>query len=85
MDTLFLTRWEKNKVRIITGSFNSGYGHGFENTFMKFGKGLEDSSAHHRIVEYTIGGMNWMVRYEANGYFDNNPGGEVSTTIGRVL
>ena len=39
--TLFLTRWEKNKVKIITGSFDSDYGHGFKNRFVKFRKDLK--------------------------------------------
>ncbi|KAF8855691.1 hypothetical protein BDZ45DRAFT_654934, partial [Acephala macrosclerotiorum] len=75
-ETLFLTRWEKNWVQIITGSFNSGYGHEFENAFLKFEEGLEDSSTHHRIVEYEIGGMKWVVRFEADGYIKDDPGNE---------
>jgi hypothetical protein len=68
-DTLFLTRWEKDTHKIITGSINSGSGHEFEKAFLKFEKGLEESSSHHRIAEYEIGGMKWVVRYEADGYF----------------
>jgi hypothetical protein len=66
--TLFLTRWEANSVRIITGSLNSGYGYEFEKAFLKFEEDLGDSSTHHRILEYEIGGMKWVVRYEADGY-----------------
>jgi hypothetical protein len=80
-ETLFLTRWEKNPVRIITGSFHSGHGHEFENAFLKFEEGLEDSSSHHRIEEYEIGGMKWVVRFEADGYFEEDRGSEGSTIV----
>jgi hypothetical protein len=80
-ETLFLTRWEKNPVRIITGSFHSGHGHEFENAFLKFEEGLEESSSHHRIEEYEIGGMKWVVRFEADGYFEEDRGSEGSTIV----
>jgi stalled ribosome alternative rescue factor ArfA len=49
-ETLFLTRREKSQVGIITGSFNSDYGHEFEHAFPKTEEGLEDSCAHHRVA-----------------------------------
>jgi hypothetical protein len=69
----------------LTGFFNSGYRHEFENAFLKFEEGLEDSSAHHRIQEYEICRMKWVVRFEADGYFENDsPGNEDggTTTVG---
>ena len=80
--TLFLTRWEANSLRIITGSLNSGYGHAFEKAFLKFEEDLRDSSAHHRIIEYEIGGMKWVVRYEADGYFNDKQENVESMVVG---
>ncbi len=80
--TLFLTRWEANPVRIITGSLNSGYGHEFEKAFLKFEEELKDSSTHHRIIEYEIGGMKWVVRYEAEGYFKDKQENEGFMAVG---
>jgi hypothetical protein len=76
-NTMIFTRWEKDSYRFVTGSFNSGYGHEFEKAFIKFNSDLEDSMAHHRIIEYEIGGMKWVVRSEADGYFEEDDSGVV--------
>jgi hypothetical protein len=39
-DTMLFTRWEVNAVQIITGSYNSGYGHEFEKAFTQFDREL---------------------------------------------
>jgi len=80
--TLFLTRWEANSVRIITGSLNSGYGHEFEKAFLKFEEELKDSSTHGRIIEYEIGGMEWVLRNDAHGYFDEQQENEGFMAVG---
>jgi len=67
-NTLFLTRWEKNYNLLFSGSFNSGFGHSFESEFLGYENGMEESCSHHRMVEYEIGGMKWVVRFEADGY-----------------
>ena len=79
--TLFLTRWEANSRQIIIGSLHSGHGHEFEKTFLKFEEGLEDSSSHHRIIEYEIAGMKWVVRFEADGYVENEPENKGSMVV----
>ncbi len=71
-NTMFFTRWEQNHMQIINGFFNSGYGHEFEKAFTKFHEDLANSSGHHRIVQYNLGGMKCLVRYEADAYFDDN-------------
>lgn len=89
-ETLFLTRWERNQQTFLTGTCmpadKAGYGHSFEDTVLKPEKDIEGSCAHHRIVEYEIGGMKWVVRFEADGYL-GAPGGVVSeeTTPGKSL
>jgi len=84
-ETMFLTRFEKDEVRYITGSFFSGYGHEFEKAFLRFESGLENSSSHQRIIEYEIGGMKWVVRFEADGYFKANAENEVNAGLSVAL
>lgn len=67
--TLFLIRRDVDKGRAMVGSSNPGYGHSIEEKFVRFGKDIENSSRHHRIIEYDIGGMKWVVRFEADGYY----------------
>jgi hypothetical protein len=67
---MFFTRWEQNHIQLITGSLDSGYGHEFEKAFTTFDEDLANSSGHHRIVKYNLGGMNCLVRFEADAYFD---------------
>ncbi|RFU27526.1 hypothetical protein B7463_g8813, partial [Scytalidium lignicola] len=81
-DTLFLIRWEADKRRIMTGSLNSGYGHSLEKKFAKFDKDLKSSTHHHRIAEYDVGGMKWVVRYEADGYLEEESGSSEDTAEG---
>ncbi|KAE8452032.1 hypothetical protein EG329_002197 [Mollisiaceae sp. DMI_Dod_QoI] len=70
--TLFLTRFEANPRRYLNGSFHSGYGHSFEESVLTFDEEVMESLAHHRIVEYDIGGMKWIVRFEADGYIHDD-------------
>lgn len=37
---MLFTRWEVNAVQIITGSYNSGYGHEFGKAFTQFDREL---------------------------------------------
>jgi hypothetical protein len=69
-NTMIYTRWEKDSYRFVTGSFSSGYGHEFETAFIKFNLDEEDSMSQHLIIEYEIGGMKQVVRFEADGYFE---------------
>lgn len=67
-DTMFLTRFEEKN----TGWFNTGGGHGheFENHFLKYDTNLRNSISHHRFVEYELGGMRCVVRFETDGYVE---------------
>jgi len=72
-NTLFLTRRERSARDVIRGSRHTGYGHNFENASTEPQKGLEDSSAHHRVVMYRMGELNCVVRFEVDAWC----GGEV--------
>jgi hypothetical protein len=65
---MFLCRWEAELRRIILSSQNFGFGHSFEKATTIFDKTLGDSSGHHQVVRYNLGGIRCLVRYEADGY-----------------
>ena len=73
-DTMFFTRWEESQVMLITGARDSGYGHGFEKAFLSFDADLQESSGHHRIVRYNLGGIDCLVRFEVDGYISDDDG-----------
>ncbi|TVY46172.1 hypothetical protein LOCC1_G004319 [Lachnellula occidentalis] len=73
-ETMFLSRWEENQILIITGARDSGFGHEFEKAFLSFDANLQESSGHHRIVRYNLGGIESLVRFEVDGYIDNGLG-----------
>lgn len=70
-NTIFFTRWEENQIQIITGAKESGYGHEFEKAFLTYDSDLRQSSGHHRIVRYNLGGIECMVRFEVDGCLDD--------------
>jgi hypothetical protein len=70
-ETMFFTRWEESQVMLITGARDSGYGHGFEKAFLSFDADLQESSGHHRIVRYNLGGIECLVRFEVDGYIND--------------
>jgi hypothetical protein len=69
-NTLFITRKEKNARAMIRGNGNSGYGHNFEAAFTEGDEEVMNSSSHHRVVRYNMGGLNCVVRFEVDAYFD---------------
>ncbi len=86
-DTMFLTRWEENHVQIITGARDSGFGHEFEKTLLNFDANLKESSGHHRIVRYNLGGIDSLVRFEADGYIGDTLVNQIPTAdeLGEAL
>jgi hypothetical protein len=66
-DTMFFKRWEQGSL------YDSGYGHSFEKAFTTFDDDLENSYGHHRIAQYNLGGMNCIVSFKADAYFDESP------------
>lgn len=71
-DTMFFTRWEKTLFSITTEPLGSGHGTEFEKAFLRFDSDLQESSAHHRIIRYHLGGIECLVRYEVDGYIDDD-------------
>ena len=67
-DTMILVRRENSNVRHIRKDDDQGYGHEFEKAFSTFDKDLQGSRSHHRIVQYNLGGMKCLLRFEADAY-----------------
>lgn len=63
--TALFTRVEDKTKEIIQGF--RGYGHNFEKAYTKIPSG---STAHHRVVGYTFGGLKCVVRHETDGYVE---------------
>ncbi|KAG4435840.1 hypothetical protein IFR05_008666 [Cadophora sp. M221] len=74
--TMFFSQWEEFRIMLINGHQDSGYGHNFEDCVTTRELGLEDSIHHERVVRYELGGMDCLVRFEADAYLDGNEDGE---------
>jgi len=55
---------------MINGHQDSGYGHAFEDCVAAREPTLEDSMHHERIVRYELGGLECLVRFEADAYLN---------------
>ena len=68
-NTLLFTRTEERPDGIITG--NRGFGHEFEKQFTEHVHfpGSE-STGHYRVIQYSLGGITLVVRFEVDGYMD---------------
>lgn len=78
--TALFTRVEKRTKQTI--SEVQGYGHNFEKACTKIPTG---STAHHRIVGYTFGGLKCIVRHETDGYVDGKSPHELTDDVSDVL
>ncbi|KAH7159788.1 geranylgeranyl pyrophosphate synthetase [Dactylonectria estremocensis] len=72
-NTLVVERNEKNSTMIVTGSNNTGYGHNFERVFTTPVPGLGASTGHHRILQYKLGDLNCVVRFEVDACYPGEP------------
>ncbi|KAI8938538.1 hypothetical protein NX059_004424 [Plenodomus lindquistii] len=73
-DTLFITRNERKASMMIHNKGGAGYGHSFEKAFTTPGEGMDESSSHHRVVRYMLGGLSLAVRFEVDAYLEETNG-----------
>ena len=66
-NTALFTRLERYTSEFIGNHEFRGYGHEFEKEFTKYPSSVKGSTGHHRIVTYNFGGLNMIVRFEADG------------------
>ncbi len=70
-NTLFMNRKVKYARQKLEAS-DEGYGHSFEEAFTKAESGLDESSSHHRLVRYRLGGLDCVVRFEVDAYYSDS-------------
>jgi len=75
-NTMFFNQWEEFRLMMINGHQDTGYGHAFEDCVTATEPTLEDSMHHDRIVRYELGGLECLVRFEADAYLNTDGGGE---------
>ncbi|KAI0152692.1 hypothetical protein GGR57DRAFT_503556 [Xylariaceae sp. FL1272] len=69
-DTMIVERCEKSTTRLIRGTSDFGWGHAFEKTFTKQPPRGIRSTQHYRVLQYNMGGLNCVVRFEVDGCYE---------------
>lgn len=64
--TIFFVRRENSPTELIKGV--RGFGHTFPEAYTNWNPDIKQSSSHQRLVRYKFGGLNLLVRFEADGY-----------------
>ncbi|KAH8646474.1 hypothetical protein BGZ60DRAFT_391872 [Tricladium varicosporioides] len=64
--TLFLIRRENSPTELIQGV--RGYGHTFPEAYTTWDPDVKKSTSHQRLLRYNFGGLDLLVRFEADGY-----------------
>jgi hypothetical protein len=65
-NTLFLIRRENLPMELIQGV--RGYGHTFPQAYTTWDPSIKKSTSHQRLLRYSFGGLQLLVRFEADGY-----------------
>ena len=65
-DTVFFVRRENSPTELIPDV--RGYGHSFPEAYTTWEAEVKGSVSHQRIIRYKFGGLNCVVRFEADGY-----------------
>ena len=73
-NTLFMSRRERKTTENLKRSKDPCFGHSFETAFSVPQSGLENSTSHHRVINYTLGNLNCVVRFEVDACCDNPSG-----------
>ncbi|KAK4035309.1 hypothetical protein C8A01DRAFT_48458 [Parachaetomium inaequale] len=79
-NTVFLVRRENSPTELIPGV--RGYGHTFPEANTTWEPAVKGSASHQRLIRYTFGGLEVLVRFEADGYIKpkSNPPNSPSPT-----
>jgi hypothetical protein len=65
-DTVFFVRRENSPTELIPGV--RGFGHTFPEAYTTWEADVKRSESHQRVVRYAFGGLDCLVRFEADGY-----------------
>ncbi|KAF9732431.1 hypothetical protein PMIN02_009662 [Paraphaeosphaeria minitans] len=58
----------------------NGIGNNFEKNFTQPGDDMEDATSHYRAIQYPVGPLNIVVRFEADAYFEDCAPGDLDPT-----
>jgi hypothetical protein len=75
-NTVFLIRKENDPKELIKGV--RGFGHSFPDAYTTWPADVKGSETHQRIVQYDLGGIQCLVRFECDGFFDDEVSPRVS-------
>lgn len=64
--TVFFVRRESSPTETIPDV--RGFGHSFPEAYTTWSSDVKGSESHQRLIQYSFGGMNCVVRFEADGY-----------------
>lgn len=67
--TVFLIRKENDPKELIEGV--RGFGHAFPEAYTTWPKEVKGSETHQRIIQYNLGRLQCLLRYECDGFFDD--------------
>lgn len=84
-DTLFICRRERNFESLVHGPHNPGLGHSFAGAFTKTEEELNSSGGHHRVIQYRIGQLSCVVRFQVDAYYDDSDDSNSASTSPQVL
>ncbi|PNY26753.1 Uncharacterized protein TCAP_03321 [Tolypocladium capitatum] len=84
-NTVFFIRREDCPTELIPGV--RGYGHSFPEAFTTWESTVRGSASHQRVIRYAFGGLDFLVRFEADGYIkdgvtDSKPRSQKATPGG---
>ncbi|RMZ67478.1 geranylgeranyl pyrophosphate synthetase [Pyrenophora seminiperda CCB06] len=65
-NTVFFIRKENGPKELIKDV--RGFGHTFPEAYTTWDNDVKESETHQRIIQYTFGGLNCLVRFESDGY-----------------
>ncbi|KAI0387533.1 hypothetical protein F5Y04DRAFT_6611 [Hypomontagnella monticulosa] len=57
-----------------------GYGHSFLDAFTSYDAEVEETKSHQRIISYSFGSLECLVRFECDGYLADGKGGATAMT-----
>jgi hypothetical protein len=70
-DAVFFIRRENSPTELIPGVH--GYGHTFPEAYTSWDPDVKGSSSHQRLLQYSFGGLDLLVRFEGDGYTAATP------------
>ncbi|KAF2813184.1 uncharacterized protein BDZ99DRAFT_438146 [Mytilinidion resinicola] len=70
-NTVFFIRKENSPTELIPNV--RGYGHTFPENYTTWASDVKGSESHQRLIKYSFGGFDCVVRFECDGYLPDHP------------